>query len=115
MGTATIYQPTLPLGIVGKFPSTRYQGSKAKLANWIWEQVSDFDFLTCLDAFGGTGAIGYRLKQEGKQVTYNDYLRFNYHIGLALIENSHTQLNPEEVEWILQRHQGIAYHWQLDQ
>ena len=72
MGTATIYQPTLPLGIVGKFPSTRYQGSKAKLANWIWEQVSDLDFLTCLDAFGGTGAVGYRLKQEDKQVTYND-------------------------------------------
>ena len=40
MGTATIYQPTLPLGIAGKFPSTRYQGSKAKLANWIWEQVA---------------------------------------------------------------------------
>ena len=110
MGAATIYQPTLLLGMVGKFPSTRYQGSKAKLANWIWEQVSGLDFLTCLDAFGGTGAVGYRLKQEGKKVTYNDYIRFNYHIGLALIENSHTQLNPEEIEWILQRHQGIAYH-----
>ena len=110
MGTATIYQPTLPLGIAGKFPSTRYQGSKAKLANWIWEQVSDLDFFTCLDAFGGTGAVGYRLKQEGKQVTYNDCLRFNYHIGVALIKNSHARLTPDEVEWLLQRHQIIAYH-----
>ena len=110
MGTATTYQPTLPLGIAGKFPSTRYQGSKAKLANWIWEQVSDLDFLTCLDAFGGTGAVGYRQKQEGKQVTYNDCLHFNYHIGVALIENSHARFTPDEVEWLLQRHRSIAYH-----
>ena len=109
MRSSAVYQPSLPLGVVGKFPSTRYQGSKAKLANWIWEQVSDFYFLTCLDAFGGTGAVAYRLKQEGKQVTYNDYLRFNYCIGLALIENSYVQLSHEEVEWLLQGHQDTTY------
>jgi hypothetical protein len=27
------------------------------------------------------------LKDLGKEVTYNDALRFNYYIGLALIEN----------------------------
>jgi hypothetical protein len=64
------------------FPSTRYQGSKAKLADWIWEQIAALSFVTCLDAFGGTGAVAYRLKKAGKQVTYNDLLRFNYYIGL---------------------------------
>ena len=53
-----------------KFPKTRYQGSKAKLTNWIWDKISGLDFETALDAFGGTGTISYRLKQENKRVTY---------------------------------------------
>ncbi len=103
------YQLTLFPDQTARFPSTRYQGSKAKLADWIWEQIADLDFVTCLDAFGGTGAISYLLKQEGKQVTYNDLLRFNYYIGLALIENSQVRLSSEEIDWLLQRHSEIAY------
>ncbi len=95
--------------LTARFPSTRYQGSKAKLVDWIWEQIADLDFVTCLDAFGGTGAVAFRLKQEGKQVTYNDLLRFNYHIGRALIENEAISLSPEELDWVLQRHPGISY------
>lgn len=72
--------------LVVEFPSTRYQGSKAKLAQWIWEQIAGLDFTTCLDAFGGTGAVAFRLKRAGKAVTYNDLLRFNYFFGLAFIE-----------------------------
>jgi len=94
---------------MAEFPSTRYQGSKAKIADWIWEQIADLDFMTCLDAFGGTGAVAYRLKQAGKQATYNDLLCFNYYIGLALIENSRTQLGPEEIDRLLQRHSEVTY------
>ena len=103
------YQLELFPDQTASFPSTRYQGSKAKLADWIWEQIADLDFVTCLDAFGGTGAISYLLKQEGKQITYNDLLRFNYYIGLALIENKQVRLSPEEVDWLLQRHPEIEY------
>lgn len=92
-----------------EFPSTRYQGSKAKLTQWIWEQIADLDFVTCLDAFGGTGAVSYRLKQEGKKVTYNDLLRFNYYIGLALIENSRIHLDPDEINWLLKMHPQVIY------
>ena len=74
--------------VATKFPRTRYQGSKAKLANWIWDKLVKLEFDTFLDAFGGTGTISYRLKQEHKRVTYNDSLKFNYWIGQALIENS---------------------------
>jgi adenine-specific DNA-methyltransferase len=95
--------------IAHRFPSTRYQGSKSKLVDWIWEQISTLNFTTSLDAFGGTGAIAYRLKQMGKQVTYNDLLRFNYYIGKALIENKRTRLSPEETNWLLQRHENITY------
>jgi len=91
------------------FPSTRYQGSKAKLVDWIWEQIVDLHFTTCLDAFSGTGAVAYKLKKAGKQVTCNDLLRFNYYIGRALIENSEIRLSPEEVEWLLARQDGLDY------
>lgn len=95
--------------LIAEFPSTRYQGSKAKLTQWIWEQIAGLDFTTCLDAFGGTGAVAYRLKLAGKVVTYNDLLRFNYFIGLALIENSRVHLTPSETDWLLQRHTESTY------
>lgn len=91
------------------FPSTRYQGSKAKLSNWIWTHLAGLDFHTCLDAFGGTGAVAYRLKQAGKSVTYNDVLRFNYYVGLALIENAQVTLDLDTVDWLLTRHADIRY------
>ena len=87
--------------IQNKFPRTRYQGSKAKLANWIWDKLANLEFDTVLDAFGGTGTISYRLKQENKRVTYNDSLKFNFWIGQALIENSDEWLEDDEIEWIL--------------
>jgi len=102
-------QQSLFPNVTARFPSTRYQGSKSKLADWIWEHLADFDFSTCLDAFGGTGAVAYRLKREGKQVTYNDLLRFNYYFGLALIENANTLLSSEEVDWLLSRHPNVIY------
>ncbi len=101
----------LPLfpDLTTQFPSTRYQGSKAKLAAWIWEQIAEFEFQTCLDAFGGTGAVAYRLKQAGKSVTYNDVLKFNYCFGKALIENATTRLEANIVDWLLTKHQDIPY------
>jgi adenine-specific DNA methylase len=67
------------------FPSTRYQGSKRALTDWIWEQVCHLPFQTVLDVFGGTGAVSHAFKNAGKQVSYNDALAFNHSIGLALI------------------------------
>ncbi|MGQ3684559.1 MAG: DNA adenine methylase [Candidatus Loosdrechtia sp.] len=92
-----------------KFPSTRFQGSKFKIADWIWEGIKDLKFQTALDAFGGTGSIAYMLKQKGKTVTYNDILKFNYHIGLALIENDTTVLSKEDILFLLTKHKGIVY------
>ena len=109
MRKTAVYQSALFPDLTAEFPSTRYQGSKAKLADWIWENIADLNFTTCLDAFGGTGAVAYRLKQAGKHVTYNDRLRFNYTFGLALIENDHVQLTHDELEWLLERHEQITY------
>lgn len=109
MGKGVEQQATLFAGATARFPATRYQGSKAKLVDWIWRQISRLPFTTCLDAFGGTGAVAYRLKQAGKQVTYNDVLLFNYHIGRALVENSAARLQQEDVQWVLSRHDEIPY------
>jgi len=97
------------LQVKPRFPSTRFQGSKAKLVDWIWNSVKDLEFDTALDAFGGTGAVAHLLKRKGKTITYNDSLRFNYLIGLAFIENDDHLLTDEKVDWLLDRHPQIDY------
>lgn len=94
---------------VAKFPTTRYQGSKQKFVDWIWECIKDIPFYTALDAFGGTGCVAYRLKQEQKLVTYNDILPFNHIIGKALIENRDTILEDWELEALLKPKAGVEY------
>jgi len=95
--------------VVTKFPTTRYQGSKQKYAEWIWHCIQYIPFETVLDAFGGTGCIAHRLKQEEKTVTYNDILKFNSIIGKALIENDKETITNEDLTFILQKHPEISY------
>lgn len=95
--------------IVAKFPTTRYQGSKQKFADWIWDCVKNIPFHSALDAFGGTGSVSFCLKKEGKQVTYNDILPFNHIIGKALIENTDTRLDSSEVDTLLKKDSNIEY------
>jgi adenine-specific DNA methylase len=93
----------------GVFPSTRYQGSKRKLLDWIWINTRDLHFDSVLDVFAGTGAVSHLYKRAGKRVIYNDVLQFNWNIGLALIENSTTKLSPEDVDIVLRPHPDAKY------
>lgn len=88
------------------FPSTRYQGSKNKLTDWIWENISDIDFKVALDAFGGTGSVSHMLKRKGKTVHYNDILKFNYIIGKALIENDAVTLSDSDIKFLIENRTG---------
>ena len=97
------------LDIAVKFPTTRYQGSKQKYADWIWNCIQYIPFETALDAFGGTGCVAHLLKQEGKAVTYNDILKFNSIIGKALIENDRETITQSDLKFILQKHPDISY------
>lgn len=97
----------IPVG--HKPPSTRYQGSKYKLTTWIDHCLNDLGFQTALDAFGGTGCVAYMLKEMGKNVTYNDFLRFNYICGKALIENNHVRLSDADVDDLLVKYAGRDY------
>lgn len=84
------------------FPTTRYQGSKRKILPWIHKNVKDLQFNTVLDACGGTGSVSYLFKKMGKQVTYNDKLRFNYIIGKALIQNQNVSFLEEDYQNLLE-------------
>ncbi len=91
------------------FPSTRFQGSKRKLVDWIWANIKNLPFDNVLDVFGGTGAVSHFFKTKGKKVTYNDNLKFNWQIGTALIQNADTTLSDQDIEAILTRHEGLSY------
>jgi adenine-specific DNA-methyltransferase len=91
------------------FPTTRYQGSKRSIADWIWQNISDLRFDSVIDIFGGTGAVSHMLKNAGKEITYNDALRFNWNIGLALIENAAQHLSDDDIELVLTCHPHIGY------
>ncbi len=92
-----------------RMPRTRYQGSKWKLCDWIWESVRTLSFHTVLDAFSGTASVSHMFKRRDKAVTCNDVLRFNHQVGLALIENGAETLDDATVETLLCRQNGVAY------
>jgi adenine-specific DNA methylase len=96
-------------GYVADFVSTRFQGSKKRLTEWIWANVRDLRFDSVLDLFGGTGAVSHMFKGAGKRVVYNDILRFNWDIGRALIENDRVLLAPCDSDRLLARHEGLKY------
>ena len=99
---------------LSEFPSTRYQGSKRKILPWIWDQLKALDFSSALDVFGGTGSVSYLLKKMGKEVTYNDYLEFNYQVGLALIENDEVILGPDDIGFALTPIPNLNRHFVRD-
>jgi len=70
---------------------------------WIWENISFLDFENTVDLFGGTGAVAYLLKTQGKSVTYNDLLKSKYFTGKALIENNSTRISKFDIQNILTR------------
>lgn len=88
------------------FPSSRYMGSKHAILPFISDVLSELQFTTALDAFSGSGAVSYLLKTMDKSVTSNDFLSFCYHTARACVTNSSECLTTEEVERLLEPHQG---------
>jgi Adenine-specific DNA methylase len=57
------------------FPSTRYQGSKRKILNPIYQVSKDYQFNTVLDMFSGSGIVSLLFRAMGKEVWANDFLK----------------------------------------
>lgn len=83
------------------YPTTRYSGSKRRFLDWIWSNVKDLKFESVLDAFGGTASVSLMFKVHAKQVIYNDLLKFNQIIGMAIIENSKVTVKESDLEAVL--------------
>jgi adenine-specific DNA-methyltransferase len=82
-------------------PQTQYLGSKERLVEWIYEN-SPANITTFFDAFSGTSSVGYCFKNKNKKIISNDFLKFNYHIAKALIENTGSILDEENINFLLE-------------
>ncbi|MBW8011816.1 MAG: DNA methyltransferase [Chloroflexi bacterium] len=92
------------------FPTTRYRGSKRKILPWIWETLNDLSFNTALDLFGGTAIVSILMKRMGKEITYNDYLKYNYIGGLAMVENNNIRLSKDDINFICSSQSNVNYN-----
>jgi adenine-specific DNA methylase len=84
-------------------------GSKQKLASWIWGHLRQLKFDTMLDAFSGTGTMGFIAKLHGKEVTCNDILKSSYLTACALVENGTARLTEQDVSFLISRHKDVEY------
>lgn len=60
-----------------RLPSTRYQGSKRKIAVELANAFRSLSFSSALDLYSGTATISLILRYLGKHVDSNDYLKYN--------------------------------------
>ncbi|MHC4984089.1 MAG: DNA adenine methylase [Planctomycetota bacterium] len=78
-------------------------GSKQGLLPFIMRHVNSVSFETALDAFSGSGCVGYALKKAGKRVFANDHHRFAYHFACATVENNATRLDSSDIRLLLRK------------
>ena len=86
-------------------PKPQYLGSKELFAKWIIDEIPK-DSEIVLDGFSGSSIISFELKKKKKQVISNDFLKFNYHIAKALIENKRVKLNKNDVDLLFTKNQS---------
>lgn len=91
--------PTEPI-----FPETKYMGSKQRLLPFILKHFLGLRYDSVLDAFSGSGCVGYALKRTGACVYANDFLKFCFHTARATIENNATLLAEDDVSRLLRKH-----------
>jgi DNA adenine methylase/adenine-specific DNA-methyltransferase len=86
---------------VGRYPQFRIMGNKFRLLPWISSVLEKLNYSTALDAFSGSGCVGYLMKSLGKSVTSNDFLNFSYQIANALIANPNQKISDNDLEELL--------------
>jgi adenine-specific DNA methylase len=82
------------------FPTTRYQGSKRRLAPWLYSIFDKMEFESVLDGFGGSASMSYLFKLMGKKVIFNDIMKSNFQSGVALIENNDITLDDGDINFL---------------
>jgi adenine-specific DNA methylase len=87
-------------------PTTRYQGSKAKLTPWLRSIFGGLTFSSALDLFSGTASVAYLFKSMGKLVHANDVLVANAHVARALVANPGVRLDPARAASLFEKKRG---------
>ena len=82
-----------------RMPRPQYLGAKHELAGWI-ARFMPSDARVALDGFGGSQTIAYTMKKAGYTVHTNDFMKFCYCGGKALVENSGAVLNGDDIAFL---------------
>ena len=82
---------------MSKYPKINYIGNKAKLVDWIIENLP-LKRGKVLDIFSGGNSVSYALKENNYEVLSNDVLYSNYVISKAIIENNSVKLSSDVLE-----------------
>jgi DNA adenine methylase len=83
------------------FPETKFMGSKRRLLPFILKHLRRLKFNSALDAFSGSGCVGYAIKQTGVRVYANDFLNFCFHTARATVENNATLLTEDDISRLM--------------
>lgn len=82
---------------VVKLPNTRFQGSKKKIINIIYDLIiAQFKPTHILDLFGGSSICSLYFHINNVEVTYNDILRFNSINANGLLNSNLDNIPSEE-------------------
>ena len=95
-----------------KLPNTRYQGSKKKIINNIYDLI-----ITCfkpthiLDLFGGSAICSLYFQMKSIKTTYNDILKFNSINANGILDNDLNNIpSEEEIKMIFNPISTIDYN-----
>ena len=80
-----------------KLPNTRYQGSKKKIINDIYDLIiRSFKPTHILDLFGGSAICSLYFQMKNIKTTYNDILKFNSINAYGILDTNLNNIPNEE-------------------
>jgi 16S rRNA G966 N2-methylase RsmD len=94
-----------------KLPNTRFQGSKKKIINIIYDlMITHFKPIHILDLFGGSSICSLYFHINNIEVTYNDILRFNSINANGLLDIDINNIpSEEEIKNIFVKNSNSCY------